>query len=179
MCIQNKLGKILLLVLLPILLSVLASCSGGDKGFSPSLNADDIWDRMADERKKPLPVNRQDDDSGEIFSDLPSATTAGPLVVKDMDAYSAVLRAAGGEYKAIVAILDTPLQEAATEESRLTQLRTKQLHLSRLITLKNNMKQAIKAIDGVDQILADKSHDLLAVMAEYIIRSRSRLDAYN
>ncbi len=171
MCIYNELEKILLLILIPIL----ASCSGGDKGTSPSLNADDIWDQMAAERKKPLPVNSQSDDSGEILSDLPLAISPATLSSKDIEAYRTTLLAADEKYQSIKTILDAPLQVAETEVDRQAQLRTKQLHMSRLINLQNNMEQAINAISNVDQTLANRSRELLAVIAEYIIRSRSRL----
>lgn len=159
-----------------MLLFILTSCSGFQDSSSPSLNADDIWDKMAEERKKPLPVNSQADDSEEILSDLPPSALTGPLSSKDIEEYRTTLLTADENYKSIRAVLDTPLQKTETEEDRQVQLRTKQLHMSRLINLKNNMEQAIKAIVDVDQPLADEGREVLADVAEYITRTRNRLE---
>ena len=159
-----------------MLLFILPSCSGFQNSSSPSLNADDIWDRMAEEREKPLLVNPQADDSDEILSDLPLSDPADPLSSIDVEAYRTTLLAAGKKYKSIRMDLDAPLQETETEEERQAQLRTKQLHMSRLINLQNNMEQAINAIADVDKPLVDRSRKLLIDVAEYIIRSRNRLE---
>lgn len=185
MCMQNKLERMLLL----ILISILTSCSGGDKASSPSLNADDIWDQMAEERQKPLPVNSpgddQGDDSDEMLSDPPFATSSGPLSIRDIDAYLTTLRVAGKKYQAIMTTLDAgfvALPQETTEEDRQARWRTMQLHLSRLTNLRNNMDRATNALgvglDDVDQVLVDKNRNLLAVMAKDIARIRSRLDEF-
>lgn len=176
MSVANKLGKILLL----ITLSILTSCSGGDKASSPSLNADDIWDQMAAERQKPLPVNSTTDDSDEILTEMPFGISSGQLSTEDIEAYRSLLRAARGKFQDIGLGLEDGYaalaQEGGAEENKKAQRRTVELYLSRLITLRNNMNRAVNALGEDDQTLMDKSRDLMVVMTEYIVRTRNRLD---
>ncbi len=176
MCIQNKLENLLLF----ILLMILASCSGSDKDVSSSLNADDIWDQMARERQKPLPVNSQTDDSGEIVIDPPFIVSSDPLSDDDTDAHRTTLRIAAKKYHDSIAALDAGfvvlMQETGTADDRQVALRTMQLYLSRLANLKNNMGRAVNALGDGDKILAENGRNLMMEIAEYLDHTRSRLD---
>ena len=179
MCRHKYLSRILLLIftLIP------ASCSDNNGTTRPSLNADNLWDQMEEERKKPLPImvqpENQQDESGEILPVSSSILSSDSLSREDIEAYQEILTGADKKYQAIRTVIEQNFVnlalEAATKDVVHAQWRTIQLHLSRLTRLHKNMNQAINSLDEAEK----KSHDLRIIIAEYITRTRSRLEAFD
>ena len=185
MCGYKYLERIILLAVL----SILTSCAEGNPEGRPSLNADDLWDQMAEERQKPLldeQENSQNSDSREILSDSPPVAPSAPLSNSDIDEYEASLRAADDKYQAISGSLGAGFaalaQAGGTARDRQDEWRTMQLYLSRLTNLRKTMDHAITILVGVaendfdDPRLIAQGRDLLAVVTDRITDVRRRLD---
>lgn len=192
MCLHKALGKILLLV--PLIM--LTACAGGGEGTTPSLNAGDIWDQMAVERQKPLPVNPksasdtegEENDSAETLYDWPGTMSPAPLSLTDREGLRARLRTGDKTYQTIRKALEAAFvalgKDAGGEADRQAGERTLQLHLSRLANLKSTMDRAITSLaqdqgqdqDEADQDLLGQSRRLVAIMVNYGDSLRRRLD---
>lgn len=170
---------------------MLVSCSQGGKASWPSLDADDLWDHMAEERGKPMPSVKKNNmvgESVEIWADLPTKPPKFPLTDQDRATRHRILTGASKQYDAISATLDTDFQDLTqartSGEDWQPQWRTIQLLLSRLSNLKKNMDQAIDAlgrrenIPPEDQILLNNSRLLLKAIVERIVQTRNRLNDF-
>ena len=149
---------------------------------SPSLNADDIWDQMAEERQKPPPVYVQEDDSDEIFDGIPFESSTRPLTPKDIDANRKALSKAVKEYKAIVATLGAEFilleQGGVKPEEKSAQWRTVQLYHSRLISLLHDLNFDLGVRGDADSTLINETADFRTIVRETIKRTQSRLDKF-
>ena len=176
-------------IILLAVLSILTSCAEGNPEDRPSLNADDLWDQMAEERQKPLldgQENSQNTDSREILSDSPPVAPSAPLSIFDIEEYGTSLRAADEKYQAISASLEAGFvalaQGGGTARDRQDKWRTMQLYLSRLTNLRKTMDHAIHSLTGVtkndfdDPYLIVQGRDLLVVVTNRIADTRRRLD---
>ena len=188
MCLDNALGKSLLL----ISLISLAACAGGGEGDAPSLDADDIWDQMAVERQKPVLAKPKStansaegaNDSADTLYDWPGAVQAVPLSGTDREGFRAHLRAADKSYQTIRKALEAAMvdldQETGDAAEGLARERTLHLHLSRLANLKNTLGRAMRALaqepDDADQALLEQTGRLVAVMADFGNSLRRRFD---
>ncbi|VAV99851.1 hypothetical protein MNBD_ALPHA01-1744 [hydrothermal vent metagenome] len=181
MFIYNPLGRIRYVITGVALL--LMACSGGDKGSSALLNADDMWDRMAEERQKPFPA-MEESDSGEIPEQLPAASSPAPLSADDVEQYRETLRSADKKYQHVMASLergfDDLLQAIATDGDRQAEWRTMQLHLSRLISLQKDVTQALTALKSGDEDPSQlaKARDLQVKIPKSIAETQNRLNEF-
>ncbi len=181
MFIYNPLGRIRYAITGVALL--LMACSGGDKGSSALLNADDLWDRMAEERQKPFPAAGESD-SGELPEQMPDASSPAPLSADEMGQYHETLRSADKKYQHVMASLergfDDLLQAIATDGDRQAEWRTMQLHLSRLISLQKDVTQALTALQGGDEepIQLAKARELQIRITESIAETQNRLNEF-
>ncbi len=181
MFIYNPLGRIRY-VITGVALFLMA-CSGDDRGSSALLNADDLWDRMAEERQKPLP-DLEKSDSAEIPEQLPVASSPVPLSADDIEQYRETLRLADKKYQHIMASLergfDDLLQAIATDGDRQAEWRTMQLHLSRLISLQKDVTQALTALQGGDEDPSQlaKARDLRVKIPKSITETQNRLSEF-
>ncbi len=181
MFIYNPLGRIRYAITGIVLF--LMACSGGDKGSSSLLNADDLWDRMAEERQRPLP-DPEKSDSDEIQEQLPIASSPAPLSADDIEQYRETLRSADQKYQLVTTSLehgfDDLLQAIATDGDRQAAWRTMQLHLSRLISLQKNVAQALETLKGENKDPAQlaKARDLLVEISETITETQNRLNEF-
>ena len=182
MCIHKYLARFSLLGYLVIL----SSCSEGGSGDRPSLNADDLWDRLDEERQKPLPDGQeksQSPDSREILSDSLPVVSPEILSIADIKSYEESLQTAEEKYQVIAAALDAGFialeNVGGSARDRQDKWRTIQLYLSRLTNLQKSMDRAINIVEDnhIDnQRLLMQSRELLVVVADRISRTRSRLD---
>ena len=185
MCVYKYLERIIFLAVL----SILTSCAEGNPEGRPSLNADDLWDQMAEERQKPLfdeQENPQNTDSQEILSDFSPVAPSAPLSSSDIEDYGTSLRAADEKYQAISTSLEVGFaalaQAGGTARDRPNEWRTMQLYLSRLTNLRKTMDHAINILVGVaendfdDPRLIAQCRTLLTVVTDRIADTRRRLD---
>ncbi len=183
MNINIYLGKILLV----ISLFVLTSCTDGKGGEKASLNADDLWDKMAAERAKPLPVNEQADNSDVNESPAPYVGLGREqTVAHQLD----VLQNSKKKYGTISRALEASIRDLKKEGKRgaawESLWRTVQLHLSRLSNLKNEIHQAMTGYAGrfksgekippQDRVLFDDNVRLMAIISDHISRTRNSLN---
>jgi len=176
-------------VLSPMLaLLLLASCSHGENGAGSSLNADDLWDQMAAERAKPLPVvtsGVSDGNSGVLQDHMLPAFSPDLFSPEELDKQREILRKAPKKYRdisenisgALALYPEQSFETSFNAEEKQAQRQTVQLHLSRLISLGKNMEMAIKALGrgGEDQPLLDKSSELRAIISERVIDTQKHL----
>ncbi|GEM_PF-2250503 len=196
--IKNGLARFYLLktpLVLLLALLFLASCSRGENGAGPSLNADDLWDQMAAERARPLPIvarlnatsdasandasaNDASEGDSEAFLKPPPPET-GSFSPEELDAQRELLRNALKKYQNIsqniseIYSVGTPLNA----EERQARMQTVQLYLSRLINLEKSMVRAMNLLEktGEDQSLLDQSRDLRGIISGRIMATQKRL----
>lgn len=145
--------------LLFILLVSMASCASEDTGPAPSLNADDMWDRMAGERLKPMPDMDTESQTGKYeFPPPPDQKTGDDLAEMQI-----ILSESAGKFQQIVKGLDDVIKGELKEPERQMNWHLMQLHLSRLTSLQKNLSRAIAAVknSGQDQKMLDKNLLLL------------------
>jgi len=183
MNINIYLGKIMLV----ISLLVLTSCADGNGGDKVSLNADDLWDQMAAERAKPLPVNEQADNSDANESPAPYVGLGREQTVADQ---LNVLQNSKKKYDTISRALEASIRDLVKEgkggAAWESLWRTVQLHLSRLSNLKNEIHQAMTGYAGrfksgeeippQDRVLFDDNMRLMAIISDHISRTRNSLN---
>jgi len=185
MSINIYLGKILL----AISLLFLTSCTDGKGSDKASLNADDLWDQMAAERAKPLPLYKQADNSDANESPTPYV---GLGREQTMGHLLDVLHKSQKKYDAVSKALEASIQDMEKEGKKGAEWdslwRTIQLHLSRLSNLKNEIHQAMTGYAGKfksgekippqDIILIDDNVRLMAEITEHISRTRNSLNKF-
>jgi len=191
------------------LLSVLmlTACSTGGDGDWPSLAADDLWDRMAAERNRPLPEAEETGPADDSPEKPDAATTAEGMTAPPADLSPPmnledcrkILAAAAGKYQAIADALgqsfaalekaeETPGEVPAADRQR--HWRTLQLYMSRLTNLRKNihmaqsdMVQADRAgaagLSDQDRLLIEQSRSLLERISRHLKETQNRLDQIN
>ncbi len=194
--INNGLARFYLLktpLVLLLALLFLASCSRGENGAGPSLNADDLWDQMAAERARPLPIaarlNAASDasaanDASEGDSEAflkPAPPETGSFSPEEFDAQRELLRNALKKYQRISQDISGALtmdsEPSLNGEDRQAQIQTVQLYLSRLINLEKSMVRAMNLLEktGEDQSLLDQGGDLRGIISGRIMATQKRL----
>ncbi|PCJ44848.1 MAG: hypothetical protein COA81_00905 [Alphaproteobacteria bacterium] len=185
MNINIYLGKILLV----ISLLFLTSCTDGKGGEKASLNADDLWDKMAAERAKPLPAYEQADNSDVNESPAPYV---GLRREQTMAHQLDVLQGSKKKYDTISKALEASIRDLEKEGKKGAEWeslwRTVQLYLSRLSNLKNEIHQAMTGYAGKFKsgekipsqhiILFNDNVRLMIEITEHISRSRNSLNTF-
>lgn len=169
-------------------LMVLASCSSGQKSDWPSLAADNLWDKMAEERKRPFPGDEETSEAGdssdEVIEDMikPDADLVPPA---DRNLSRKILQEAAGKYESLTQALDQGFAEFdknnQTQAEKEQQWRTLQLYVSRLKSLEKNLHQAIldmrpmTNLQTEDQALVVSGQGLQQQIASLLTLTKSRL----
>lgn len=141
-----------------ILPMMLQSCSHDDESW-PSLQADDRWDQMDEERKSPLPRQEVSPTGGESQSDqdeMPIDVSRQNLTVAEIDSQWSTLTSAQKKYQTISTDMGAAFQDLAKATSQREDIwRTLQLHLSRLENLKSNVGRAIGSLTGREGLTSE------------------------
>lgn len=155
-----------------------------DESAGPSLNADDLWDQMAAERDKPLPVvasGLSDGETDEIRDAMPVVSSPDLSANGDSDTDRSILLAAQKKYQVITTSLEKLSQSTGTAEDDQARWRSMQLYLSRLTSLNKAMEQAINRLEpaSADQALLVQSRDLRTLIIDHIARTQKYLTEFH
>lgn len=136
-------------IIVPCLM--IAACSATDEqGNGPSLAADDLWDQIAEARKRPFPT-LEDQETGADDSE----TSVVPLTLDERQALAARLQEAQGEFIRLEKNIQTRLKEFGKDSTNIASNETiiwrgLQLELSRLNIIKRDVVMITTRLDMAD-----------------------------
>lgn len=182
MSINNHLKKIIWL----FLFSALASCSKGGDGSWPSLQADDLWDQLAEERQQPLPTPETEAEYIDSSQDIPPGHKNAQATQEEIISFRNILRGAEEKYLAFSLPLTKALNLALSGPGDDPEiLHTVEFYLSRLTSLQKDMARAIRGVEQTpdrgesDEKLLLKSRGLRDKILDIIKNSRYQLNENN